>query len=107
MDRREDPRRKFGRQQFAAFPRDAERRTENRLGCRRAHCYHQLWLNDSQLCFQPRAAGCDLARIWFLMNAAFPARLPLKMLHRVRDINLGSINSCFLPSPNTVCVARL
>ena len=30
------------------------------------------------------------------MNPAFAARLPLKMFHRVRDINLRSIDSSFL-----------
>src|SRR5438876_1633061 len=30
------------------------------------------------------------------MNPAFPARLPLKMFHCVRDINLRSINPSFL-----------
>jgi hypothetical protein len=29
------------------------------------------------------------------MNPAFPARFPLKVFHRVRDINLGSIDSSF------------
>src|SRR5262249_45994271 len=29
------------------------------------------------------------------MNPAFPARLPLKMFYRVRDVNLGPINSSF------------
>src|SRR4029077_19791902 len=55
--------------------------------------------NKAQLRFQPRAAGCDLARIWFLMNSAFPARLPFEMFHRVRDINLLAINSRFFQRP--------
>ncbi len=95
MNRRKHPRRKFGRQHLAAFARDSKRRTENRLRCRRTHSYNQLWLDQPQLRFHPRAAGCDLARVWFLMNPAFPARLPLKMFHCVRDINLRSINSGF------------
>src|SRR6516164_9925208 len=56
---------------------------------------HQLWLNDSQLRFQPRSAGCNLARIRFLMDPPFPTRLPFEMFHCVRDVTLGSINSSF------------
>ena len=96
MHGRENAPRKFRRQYLAAFARDSKRRSENRLCCRRAHGNHQLWLNNSQLRFQPRSAGGDLARIWFLMNPSFAAGLPLKMFHRVRHINLGSINSSFL-----------
>ena len=96
MHRGENSRCKFRRQYFAAFTRDAKTGTENRLRCRRAHGDHEFWLNNSQLRFQPRPAGRDLARIWFLMNPAFPARLPLKMLHCIRHINPRSINSSFL-----------
>ena len=96
MHRGENSRCKFRRRYFPAFTRDAKTGTENRLRCRRAHGDHEFWLNNSQLRFQPRPAGRDLARIWFLMNPAFPARLPLKMLHRIRHINPRSINSSFL-----------
>lgn len=92
---RKDFRRKFRRQNFASFACDAKRRPENRLSRRCAHGDHELWLNDSELCFQPWPAGCDFARIRFLMNAAFPTRFPLKMFHRIRDVYLGSINSSF------------
>ena len=95
MNSRKDPGRKFGRQYFAPLARDPKRRAENRLRCRRAQGHYQLWLNDSYLRFQPRAAGGSLARIWFLMDTSFPARLPLKMFHGVRHINLGPINSSF------------
>jgi len=98
MNSRKNPRREFRRQYFAVLACDPKTRAENRLRCRRAHGHHQLWLNDSQLRFQPWAAGCDFARIRLLMNPAFPARLPLKMLYRVCDINLGPIDSGFFQS---------
>ena len=96
VDSREDPRRKLRRQYLAALARNAKSRAENRLCRRRTQGHHQFWLNDSQFRFQPGATGCSLAGIWLLMNPSFPARLPLKMFHRVRDIYLGPINPSFL-----------
>jgi len=95
MNRCQHPRCELRRQHFPALTRNAKPRAEERLGCGRAHGHDQLWLDDSQLCFQPGATCCNFARIRFLMNPAFPARLPLKMFHRVRDINLRSIDSSF------------
>ena len=95
MNSSENPRRKFGRQYFAALARDAKRRAEDRLRRRRSEADQQLSFDQTQLRFQPRTAGSDLPRIWFPMNPAFPAGLLLKMLHRVRDINFFAINSGF------------
>jgi hypothetical protein len=91
MNSREDSWRKLGRQHFSQFARDAEPRTEDCLRCRGTHCHDQFWPNDLQLCFQPRPARCDLARVWFLMNPAFAARLPFEMFYRVRGVNLRPI----------------
>jgi hypothetical protein len=33
------------------------------------------------------------------MNSAFPARFPLKVLYRIRNVNLASINSGFFKRP--------
>src|ERR1051326_3535302 len=95
MNSRKDSRCQFGRQNFAALARDAKRRAENRLGRRRAHRDYEVGLNGPKLCLQPRAAGSDLARIWFLMDPPFAARLPLEMFHRVGDVNFFPINSSF------------
>src|SRR5438874_969675 len=75
MNRREDSWGKLGRQYFSPFSRDAKPRTEDCLRCCGTHCHDQFSPNDSQLRFQPRPARCDLARVWFLMNPAFAARL--------------------------------
>ena len=48
--------------------------------------------NKTQLGFHPRATSGNVARTWLLMDAPFAARLPLEMLHRVRDVNLLAIN---------------
>jgi hypothetical protein len=55
----------------------------------------QFLPNESPLRFQPRTAGGDFARVWFLMNASFATRFPFEMLHRVRDVNLLAIDSGF------------
>src|SRR5439155_15441561 len=88
-------RRELLRQYFAALARNTEGRTEDRLPSCRAKADQQLRFYQGQLRLKPRAAGCDFARIRFLMNSTFAARLPLKMLHRVRDVNLAAIDSSF------------
>src|SRR5262249_54802113 len=96
MNRREHSRRKLRRQYLAALACDAEPRTEDGLRCCGTHGHDQSWPNDSQLRFQPRPADCDFARVWFLMNPAFAARLPFEMFYRIRDVNLRPIDSSFL-----------
>jgi hypothetical protein len=96
MNSREDSRRQFRRQYVATLPRDPESRAENGLRRCRTHCHDKIGLNDAQFRFQPRAARCDFTRVRFLMNSAFPARLPFEVFHRVGDVNLGAINASFL-----------
>ena len=93
MNSRKDSWGKLGRQYFSPFARDTEPRTKDRLRCCGTHCHDQSWSNDSQLRFQPGPARCDLARVWFLMNPAFAARLPFEMFNRVCNVNLRPIDS--------------
>src|SRR5438309_1719158 len=53
------------------------------------------WL-ESQFRLEPRLTRRHFARVRFLMNTPFAARLPFEMLHRVGDINLFAIDSRFL-----------
>src|SRR5437660_7274788 len=46
-----------------------------------------------QLRFQPGPTSGDVARTWFLMDPAFPARFPFEMFHRVGDINFVAVDS--------------
>src|SRR5215831_9997592 len=92
----EHPWRKLRGQDLATLPGDPEAWAENRLCRCRAHCYDEAGPDDPQFRFQPRTARCDFARVRLLMNSAFSARLPLKMFHRVGDVNLRPIDSSFL-----------
>ncbi len=92
MDRGHDPGRKLRFEDFSAFPRDAKGRAEERLGRGRAEADESFWPNDTQFRFHPGPAGGDITRIWLLMNAAFPARLPFEVLDRVRHVNRVAID---------------
>ena len=74
---------------------DPERGTENRLRRGRSETDEQFRLHDSQFGFHPRPAGGDLARVRFLMDAPFAARLPFEMLHGIGDINVVAIDPRF------------
>src|SRR6266436_205136 len=93
MNSREDSRRQFRRQYLAPLTCDSESRAEDGLRRCRTHCHDEVGLNDPQFRFQPRTAGCDLARVRLLMNSAFAAGLPFEVFYRVRDVNLRPIDS--------------
>src|SRR4051812_27899641 len=95
MNRRDNFRRKLGRQKLAALARDAKRWTKDCLtGCRSKR-NNQARPNESQFGFEPRPARCHLTRIWFLMNATLAARFPFEIFPRVRDVTLFAIDSRF------------
>src|SRR5215470_10274050 len=96
MNSREHPWREFRRQNLATLPRDTESRAENRLRRRRTHCYDEVGPNDPQFRLQPWTTRCNLTRVRLLMNSTFTARLPLKVFHRVGNVNLRTIDSSFL-----------
>ena len=75
--------------------RVTRRWAENGLASGRSKTKEQFWPNEPQLRFQPRTAGGDFARVRFLVNASFAARLPFEMLHRVCDVDLPAIDSGF------------
>src|SRR2546423_33495 len=95
MNGRDNFRREFRFQNLPALAGDAKRRAEDSLGRRRAKTNQQSRPNDSKLGLEPRPAGRDLARVRLLVDPAFAARLPLEVLHRVRDVNLAAIDPGF------------
>src|ERR1051325_9275612 len=50
-------------------------------------------LDERQFRLPPRSARSDLEAVRLLMKAAFAARLPLEVLHRVRHITLRTIHA--------------
>ena len=95
MNSRKHPWCELRGQDFATLTGDSESGAENGLCRCRTHCHDQVGPDDPQFRFQPGTARCDLSRIWFFMNPPFATRFPLKMFHRVRDVNLRSIDSSF------------
>ena len=55
---------------------------------------------------EPWAARADLHRVRLLVDAAFSARLPLEVLHDVRDVDLRAIDGRFLEGPVEQCAGR-
>src|SRR5436190_22610191 len=95
MNGRDNFRREFRFQNLAALAGDAKRRAEDSLGRRRAKTNQQSRPNDSKLGLEPRPAGRDFARVRFLVDATFPARLPFEVLYRIRHVNLAAIDPGF------------
>src|SRR5215203_4957193 len=83
MNSREYPCRELRGQDLTALTRNSKSRAEDSLRRCRTHRHDKVGLNDAQFRFQPRTTGCNLARIWFLMNSAFTAGLPFEVFHRV------------------------
>lgn len=71
---------------------NAKRLAQKRLRRCRPEAYHHRWLDRRHFRIQPRPARRDFLRIRFFVNAAFPARVPLKMLHRICEVHLLAID---------------
>ena len=95
MDGRCHQRRVRTLDQFAAILRDAEARTQKRLAGSRAEQHDQLGIDQPDFRFKPSAARVDLTGARLLVNADFAARLPSKVLHCVRDIDIPAIDADF------------
>ena len=52
-----------------------------------------MGLDDRELGFEPRAAGRHLGPVRLLVDPALPARLPLEVLDRVRDVDGRAVDS--------------
>ena len=57
-----------------------------------AESYENARLERDKLGFQPRLACRDVVRAGLLVNAAFSARLPFEMFHRVGDVHFVSVD---------------
>jgi hypothetical protein len=71
---------------------DAKRRSEQSLSSRRPKRNNQLRVDGLNFRIEPRAAGVDLLHGWLFVDAHFAARFPLEVLHRVRDVDLATID---------------
>ena len=79
----------------AAFGRDLELPAEKRLGRGRAETDDHARLDHGNFGVEPGTAGGDFARVRLLVDPALAARLPLEVLHRVRQIHPGRISAGF------------
>src|SRR3954453_6850376 len=96
MNRRQNFRRERRLEDFPALTRHPECGAKDRLGRGRTKTDEQLRFHDAQLRFHPWATRRDFARVRFLVNAPFAARLPFEMLHRVRHVDVVAIDLGFL-----------
>jgi len=102
--RAEDRRRMHGRRhelgerrfhELTALNGDAKFRADHGLGRGRSEADDGARLDDIDFGLQPRHAGIDLDRVRLFVNAPFAARLPLEVLHDIRDVDLRAIDACF------------
>src|SRR5258706_1873178 len=77
----------------AALPGDAEPGPEERLGRGGAEGHDERGLHRGELALEPLVAGLDLALCRGLVQAAFAARLPLEVLHRIGDVELRPVEA--------------
>ena len=88
-----DVRRECRFEQFTAALRDAESAAEQRLRGGGAEANHDFGLKQGDFGIEPRTAGCDFGAVWFLMDAAFSARLPFEMFDRIGDVGFVAIDA--------------
>src|SRR5687767_4099267 len=90
---RHHERRKARCQESAALAHHGEALAEQRLPRGGAETHDDLRPHELDLHVQPWHAGCDFARAGALVQAPLAARLPLEMLHDVRDIDGRAVDS--------------
>ena len=96
MHCRDHARCEVGLDRNPAHLRDAKARPEKRLRRRRAEEHEHARPDDGELGFEPRAARGLLGRVGLLMDAPLATRLPLEVLHGVRDVGLPPVDSGFV-----------
>jgi len=79
----------------AAPLRHAELTAEQRLRGGRPEQHQHARFDDLELGLKPRPARRHLRPVRLLMNAPLAARLPLEVLHRVRDVGRVAVDACF------------
>src|SRR5690348_2483553 len=92
MDRRGHALGEVRLEPLAALLRDAELLAEERLRRRRAEADEHRRLHDRELRLEPGAAGHLLGPARLRVDAPLPARLPLEVLDRVRDVDLPAVD---------------
>ena len=75
-------------ERFAAARGDRHRAAEDGLRRRRAHAHDDVRLHRGELRLEPAVTRTDLDEIRLRMQAPLAARLPLEVLHRVRDVHV-------------------
>src|SRR5205823_5881803 len=96
MHGRRDERRERRLHELAAMLRDAELAAEERLRGGRAETGEHLRLYDLDLRLEPRMARGDLLGARALVDAALPARRPLEVLDRIRDVHRLAVDAGLL-----------
>lgn len=92
VNRREESVRPGYVEALAPMLGDAKFRSHQALCRRGAEGHDDLGFKHGQLGFEPRTAGRDFPRVWFLVQAAFAGGFPFEMLYRVRDVNFSPID---------------
>ncbi len=95
MNRRDHVRRERRIDQLASVLSDAKVSAKQGLSRRRAKTHDHSWSQGGDFCVKPKSASFYLAGIRRLVDAAFSARLPFKMLHDVCQVDLLQINTRF------------
>src|SRR5262245_26778525 len=98
MERRDHVLRERRRDRPAVGLGDAHVTTEERVGGGRAEADEGARANRRQLRQEPWAAGTQVRRRRLLVDAPFPARLPVEVLHHVRDVYAGPVEAGGLES---------
>src|SRR5262249_23787511 len=93
VDRRRDELRELGVEQLSAVLGDAELSAEEALSSRRAEEDENARLDRIELRLEPRTARGRLRPVRLLVDAAFPARLPLEVLDGVRDVGRRAVDT--------------
>jgi hypothetical protein len=84
-----------GVEEFAAVLRDAEVAAEEGLCGGGTEAHDDLGLEESDFGVEPNAAGGNLERVGFFVDAALAAKLPFEMLDGVGDVGLAAVDAGF------------
>ena len=96
MDSGHYVRRKSGLNKLSALFSNAKFCAEQGLGRGGAQGHNHLGLDQRDLRLEPGTTSRNFLGVWFLVNAAFATRLPLKMFDNIRDVSLGTIDAGLL-----------
>ena len=91
MNSRHHERRESRWDERASMRRHLELRVDHRLRRCGAETDDHTRPHERNFGIEPRATRCNLGRVWFLVDPALAARLPLEMLDDVGDVGLFAI----------------